>query len=386
MDCLNITFEDSLDLEEIFENNIYLVGRLIADNEPSMSVVKKVLRSAWNKMRVVGVQLAKANVYAITVGEEAVAMRILEGNPWFISDYTFPIKLWSSFHSLDDIEADRAVFWIHAHGIPQNFCTMKNARCLGSKIGAMLEVEDPKEVGFRGFLKLRVDFDASRPLLTCFSVPCPRMGSYMIRLKYKGLKIFCYQCDRLGHSRGCLRPALLLASDEGRYTPSLQAETLSRANSLLFPIKRVATAVEAQVDHWRSKWEESSGVFHGGPETELDIPTNRLKTNWRDKELTSSPAIPPATRQVSSEVIGSFAELVSHGNQARTSNLAESNRRAKHHPTTRLDVRPDYAHMWHLDSYGTQFTNGTLTIAVNGLSLDKDWCDPRRSHHGPYKM
>ncbi|CAN6691741.1 unnamed protein product [Malus baccata var. baccata] len=34
-DCLNITFEDSLDLEERFENDIHLVGRLIADNEPS---------------------------------------------------------------------------------------------------------------------------------------------------------------------------------------------------------------------------------------------------------------------------------------------------------------------------------------------------------------
>lgn len=32
--------------------------------------------------------------------------------------------------------------------------------------------------------------------------------------------------------------------------------------------------------------------------------------------------------------------------------------------------------MWHLDSFGTQFTNGTLTIAVNGLSLEKNWCDP----------
>ncbi|KAM1240363.1 hypothetical protein ACFX2J_045690 [Malus domestica] len=32
--------------------------------------------------------------------------------------------------------------------------------------------------------------------------------------------------------------------------------------------------------------------------------------------------------------------------------------------------------MWHPVSYGTQFTNNTLTIAVNGLSLDKDWYDP----------
>lgn len=35
MDCLNITFEDNLDLEEKFNNNIHLVGRLNVDNETS---------------------------------------------------------------------------------------------------------------------------------------------------------------------------------------------------------------------------------------------------------------------------------------------------------------------------------------------------------------
>lgn len=34
--------------------------------------------------------------------------------------------------------------------------------------------------------------------------------------------------------------------------------------------------------------------------------------------------------------------------------------------------------MWHPDSYETQYTNETLTIAVNGLSLEKNWCDPKR--------
>lgn len=32
-------------------------------------------------------------------------------------------------------------------------------------------------------------------------------------------------------------------------------------------------------------------------------------------------------------------------------------------------------HVWHPNNYGTQFTNGSLTIAINGLSIDKVWCD-----------
>lgn len=38
----------------------------------------------------------------------------------------------------------------------------------------------------------------------------------------------------------------------------------------------------------------------------------------------------------------------------------------------------DLDHVRHLDSFGTQFSNGFLIIAVNGLSLDKVWCDQDR--------
>ncbi|CAN6585889.1 unnamed protein product [Malus baccata var. baccata] len=257
MDCLNITFEDSLDLEERFEDNIHLVGRLIVDNEPSQYVVNEVLISAWNKMGVVRVQKAKPNVYAITVGEAAVARQILEGNPWIIRDYTFSVKLWSTYHFLDDIEVDRAVFWIQAHGMPRNLCSIKNARCLGEKIRAVVEVEDPVE------------------------------GSYKINLKYKGLRMFCYRCGKLGHARGCPHPATLLANKESKYNESLKVETL-------------------------------------------------------------------------------------------TSYLIGSDRVKEYPPTTSLKVSSDYGHLWHPDSYGTQFTNDTLTITVNGLSLNKDWYDPSK--------
>lgn len=156
----------------------------------------------------------KANVYAITVGEEAVAKRLLEGNPWFIRDYTFSVKLWPSFHSLDDIIPNKAIYWIQAHGIPRNYYTLKNARCLRSKMGAVLEVEDPLETGFRGFLHMRVGFDTLKPLLTSFLVPCLKLGSYTIRIRYEGLRIFCYKCGRLGHSSSCLRLDPLLPSGE----------------------------------------------------------------------------------------------------------------------------------------------------------------------------
>lgn len=73
-------------------------------------MVKEVLRNAWNKIGVVKVLRAKPNVFAITVGEESMVRHLMEGNPLFIKDYMFSVKLWPSYHSLDDIIADRAVF------------------------------------------------------------------------------------------------------------------------------------------------------------------------------------------------------------------------------------------------------------------------------------
>lgn len=67
-------------------------------------------------------------------------------------------------------------------------------------------------------------------------------------------------------------------------------------------------------------------------------------------------------------LLSPFDTLVSHYQELQASTS----------PSTRLLLSPDYGHMWHPENFETQFTNGTLTIAVNGLSLDKDWVDPKR--------
>ncbi|KAM2411726.1 hypothetical protein ACFXTH_030054 [Malus domestica] len=125
MDYLSVNLEDSLDLEERNVESVPLVELLVIDVEPSQLIIKDVLRSIWRKMGNIKVLRAKANVYSIEVGDEQVARRIL----------TVP-------------------------GSSKNMCIVKNARMLGSKIGSILEVEDPMTSGFRGFVRVRVDIDA----------------------------------------------------------------------------------------------------------------------------------------------------------------------------------------------------------------------------------
>lgn len=42
------------------------------------------------------------------------------------------------------------------------------------------------EHGFRGFLRIKVDFDATKPLVAWISMPYPINRSRFIRLKYEG--------------------------------------------------------------------------------------------------------------------------------------------------------------------------------------------------------
>lgn len=59
-----------------------------------------------------------------------------------------------------------------------------------------------------------------------------------------------------------------------------------------------------------------------------------------------------------------------------SSTLSESS--TSHFPATRSNLYPNYNHTWHPDSYGTLLFFGTLSIAVNRLSLEKNWCGPNR--------
>ncbi|KAL6289519.1 hypothetical protein ACE6H2_007029 [Prunus campanulata] len=79
-------------------------------------------------MGLIKVVKSKENVYVVIVEDEAVANRLLEGDPWFVKRHAFTLKPWPLYCSIKDIEAKRAIFWVQAHGILRNLCTMKNAR------------------------------------------------------------------------------------------------------------------------------------------------------------------------------------------------------------------------------------------------------------------
>lgn len=211
----------------------HLVGLLVTDEEPSQLIIKDVLRSIWRKMG--NIKVLRAKVSLLHWDWWWTGSKANSRSPWFIKGAPFTAKFWPLYQSLDEIRANRAVLWVQVHGIPKNMCTVKNARMLGSKIGSILEVEDHMSLGFWGFLRVSVDIDASRPLLTTFNTPCPINGSRTLRLKCEDLRDFGYNCGHLGHVRGCQWSAPVRFVGENRYNPDYRASTISKHSNCLFP-------------------------------------------------------------------------------------------------------------------------------------------------------
>lgn len=92
-DEMVIGFEDNLDLEKCFENEIALVELLIIDNKPPQSVIKEVLWAAWNTIRVVKVIKGKDNIYSMFIAEEGVARQL---SMWALGSSNSTHSQWST--------------------------------------------------------------------------------------------------------------------------------------------------------------------------------------------------------------------------------------------------------------------------------------------------
>ncbi|XP_050379552.1 uncharacterized protein LOC126796881 [Argentina anserina] len=143
----------------------------------------------------------KKNTYSITVGSEKLATKLLDDGPWDVRGQCFSVHHWPRSLSLEKMETMRATYWIQAHGIPPDMMKVVNGRKLGNMIGSVMDVENPDIVGNRGYLRIRVDFNATRPLATYVNFPRRYLPLAKISLRYEKLKKFCFNCGRLGHQK-----------------------------------------------------------------------------------------------------------------------------------------------------------------------------------------
>ena len=93
---------------------------------------------------------------------------------------------------------EEIMFWVQVRGIPPYLCSEANVRKLADKVGEFVELEDIEKA--RGFLRVKVAVDTSKPLATGCWVPREDKNESWIEFRYERLQDFCYKCGRIGHA------------------------------------------------------------------------------------------------------------------------------------------------------------------------------------------
>lgn len=143
---------------------------------------------------------------------------------------------------------------------------------------------------------------------------------------------------------------------------------MSRASTLLFPSRGPTVRRQDVFDrsHWRFRMENEPGGLYGFPE-------DRRPEIGRAEIGVNGPAN-------GTNPINNMHAAASSQNATQQSVLAQEDRLIPgsdiSEPVTGMPFIPDYSRIWDPDNNGTIFKNGSLTVAIRGLSLEKNWCDP----------
>ncbi|PRQ28715.1 putative transcription factor interactor and regulator CCHC(Zn) family [Rosa chinensis] len=354
IEAMSINFENSVDFVDL-EYGINLVGTLIADEEPGLGGTKAAIMSMWKTLGQVRIIRVKKNVYSLTVGSEKLATKLIDDSPWNVKGYCFTVRHWPPRHAIDDLEPHRATYWIQAHGIPMDQISTHNGRKLGNLLGSVIDVEDPRVYGNRGFMRIRVDFDTRRPLATFCQLPRNNSATTKIRLRYENLKCFCFKCGRLGHMvtacRYQVNPILLKLGVV--YDNSLVAEPLQ---------KPVFTQAHFPPDF---PYAPTTGIFR---RSRKEIP-NKFKYMGVRHDVTEDTCEGEGSKSKLCSRLendGPSSPIMSDGQLSVSTKGIQGKRTTK-----------QWVDMWDPDTHGSLYRNGSVTVAMNGLSIrPNSWADP----------
>ncbi|PRQ30674.1 putative transcription factor interactor and regulator CCHC(Zn) family [Rosa chinensis] len=224
-------------------------------------------------------------------------------------------------------------------------------------LGSVLEVEDPTIIGNRGYLRLRVDFDMSKPLATFIQLPRANSSTSRIRLQYENLRNFCFNCGRLGH---------MFSSCRYQVNPILVSMGVKYDNSLIAdpPQKPVFTQSSFPAEF---PYVPTTGIFGRNKRGSFQ------SKNLNSEKLGSSEHNGPNRAHNSTSDGDLTAKYHSAGPSWSLRDKSLSPLRL-HRPRIPLTGPP---HLWDPDAHGTFFRNGSVTRALGGLSIkDGAWADP----------
>ncbi|XP_024004102.1 uncharacterized protein LOC112081569 [Eutrema salsugineum] len=195
---------DMMDLPEYSscERNVFsIIGRLLNPECQKMASLILDMPRKWQKYdRARGVALSVERFQFIFDTENDLDEILAKGFQTF-NEWGLAIERWVDVPPADYLQF--VPLWVQLRNIPVNHYTIEAITTFGDVVGQVIEVAfDPKKSQSRGFVRVLIKFDVSKPLRKSKVFNLPRgAGQATIEYFYEKVQKRCYSCHRLTHEQ-----------------------------------------------------------------------------------------------------------------------------------------------------------------------------------------
>ena len=259
-----------------------IAAKFLTKRAINMEIIAKTFTLLWRARDGFKMQSFGDHKILFTFEKKKDVERILDGEPWSFDKHLVVMNRYENESSLQDIKFEKTKLWVQIHGILIKYMTTEVAKKIGSVLGEVFELIDPKIFDGGHFIRIQASIDLSMPLCRGRLISIQEGGKQVwISFKYETLPNLCYWCERLTHDD---RDCKLRIDSEGTLTPE-QREFGPHLRAPPFVATRKSSIVVPRF--YAAKKKVSSGVLDGG-DSGRNLGSGRGRTPEQSQEVTDS--------------------------------------------------------------------------------------------------
>ncbi|KAJ1380428.1 Zinc finger, CCHC-type [Sesbania bispinosa] len=200
-----IIFDDDDVQEGVKECSNSAIGKIITNKVIHLNSLNNALSSIWSFPKGFKIESLGAQIFQFFFQESKDLDRVIKGSPWIFRNSWIILKRWT--RGLDPMEL--------------SFATAP------ASDAEMYEIQ-----GRGAFVKVQVQIDVDKPLLSGVNVGSKKDGVFWVDFQYERVPQFCYRCGLIGHDESSCEAKEVVEDEDRRLGPWLRASNYGRRTNI----------------------------------------------------------------------------------------------------------------------------------------------------------